>query len=101
MTDAVDVDLSDLHDTPLRGEGNETSLDHGYKSLPFDLPVYINVKRHLKKTEDGARKLVGWEIKFKHLGTETEISIKIYFVSPPLLVLSVDGVELFKKKGKA
>lgn len=76
------VALGHVVATPVRGDEDAYRLGSGHKTLPYDLPCYLRVSRHLDagdETEQPRRPpgLLGWTLGVEVIGFEEEIRVKI------------------------
>lgn len=87
------VEIADTRHVEVRGDDNRFRLGHGYKELPFDLPVVMEVVRHVKDGADGVKKLVGWEVDMAVLA-RGHVEVKI--LHPAGMAILVDGVVVYR-----
>lgn len=88
------VEIAETRQIAVRGDEDRFTLGHGHKELPFDLPVMLQVVRHLKDTDDGVKKLVGWEVDMNVLA-RGHVEVKI--LHPKGMAILVDGAVVYKK----
>jgi len=87
------VQIDETRVTQAQNDPDRFFLGHGYKELPFDLPVVMQVVRHVKPTDDGSQKLVGWEVDMDVLA-RGHVEVKI--LHPKGMAVLVDGIVVFK-----
>lgn len=56
------VAMDDLKSRTSLEDPNKEWIDHGYRQLPVDLPVFITTYRLMREEKDGVEGLAGWTI---------------------------------------
>lgn len=84
------VQIDETREVPIRDDPNRFFLGHGYKELPFDLPVTVQVVRHVGDGETG---LLGWEMVLDVL-SRGKVQLKI--IKGGGMAVLVDGKVVYK-----
>lgn len=96
------VDTSELTTTPVRGNPDKHRVDHGYKKLPFDLPIQLSVSRLTESTKEGGRTclvLGGWELLLECITVPTKVTHRITR-NPSRLEILVNGEVVYTAEGR-
>lgn len=80
----------------MRSDPNRVTLGHGYKALPYDLPVAMSVSRHMGAADEAKAGLIGHTLAIDAYTFGAKVEIK--FVRGKMLVITLDGKEIARKK---
>lgn len=97
MTDHP-VPISETRHVPIGVDENRFRLGHGHNELPFDLPMVVEVRRHLVPQGDPPKPgLAGWTMTADCL-TRGTVKIKIAHLGG--MEVWVDGERVYKGPAK-
>lgn len=85
------VTMDHVKASPVRGTEDSFTLGGGHRTLPFDLPVYMRVNRHMGDV-NGARGLLGTSLEIDCFTFQANVTLK--FVNGRAMVVLVDGQEV-------